>query len=69
MRTITAFSTIVLLWVAIGVAAATRRGYFGSSETNCSTLGSTVVTSFVGPLNHVGLDPSIECPSVPQPSE
>lgn len=69
MRTITAFSVIVLLWSAIGVAAAAQRGYFGSSDTNCSTLGSTVVTIFVGPLNYVGLNPIIECPSVPQPSE
>lgn len=69
MRTITVLSAVVLLWAAIGVAAAAQRGYFSSAETNCSTLGSTVVTIFVGPLNYVGVNPIIECPPVPQPSE
>lgn len=69
MRLTITFVVIVLLWSAIGVAAAAQRGYFGSAETNCSTLGSTVVTIFVGPLNYLGVNPTIECPPVPRPSE
>lgn len=60
---------LVLLWSVIGLVAAFQRGYFDSADTNCSTLGSTAVTVFVGPLNYVGVNPTVECPSVPRPSE
>ena len=69
MRTSITLSVLVLIWLAIGVAAAVQRGYFSTSEASCSSLGSTVVTIFVGPLNYVGVNPTIECPSVPEPSE
>ena len=69
MRLTITFAVVVLLWLAIGVAASVQRGYFSSAETNCSTLGSTVVTFFVGPLNYFGVNPTVECPPVPQPSE
>ncbi len=69
MRTSITLSVLVLIWLAIGVAAAAQRGYFSTSEASCSSLGSTVVTVFVGPLNYIGVNPIIECPSVPEPSE
>lgn len=69
MRISIVLSVLVLLWLVIGLVAAFQRGYFGSADTNCSTLGSTAVTVFVGPLNYVGVNPTVECPSVPQPSE
>lgn len=69
MRTSITLSVLVLIWLVIGVAAAAQRGYFSASEASCSSLGSTVVTIFVGPLNYFGVNPTIECPSVPEPSE
>ncbi|MBR8744923.1 hypothetical protein [Nocardiopsis sp. MG754419] len=69
MRISITLSILVLLWLAIGLVAAVQRGYFSSADTNCSTVGSTVVTVFVGPLNYVGVNPIVDCPSLPQPSE
>lgn len=69
MRTSITLSVLVLIWLAIGVAAAAQRGYFSTSEASCSSLGSTVVTVFVGPLNYIGVNPTVECPPIPEPSE
>ncbi|WP_017583627.1 hypothetical protein [Nocardiopsis valliformis] len=69
MRTSITLSVLVLIWLAIGVAAAVQRGYFSTSEASCSSLGSTVVTIFVGPLNYMGVNPIVECPPIPEPSE
>lgn len=69
MRTSVVLSVLVLIWLAIGVTAAAQRGYFSTSEASCSSLGSTVTTIFVGPLNYLGVNPTVECPSVPEPSE
>ncbi|MFV2196628.1 MULTISPECIES: hypothetical protein [unclassified Nocardiopsis] len=69
MRTSIVLSVLVVLWLVIGIFAAFQRGYFSAEETNCSSLGSTVVTIFVGPLNYFGVNPTVECPPVPQPSE
>ncbi len=69
MRTSSTFSVLVLVWLAIGVAAAVQRGYLSTSEVSCSSLGSVAVTVFVGPLNYVGVNPTIECPDLPEPSE
>lgn len=68
MRISIVLSVLVVLWLVIGVIAAFQRGYFSPADTNCSTLSSTVVTVFVGPLNYVGVNPTVECPTVPQPS-
>ena len=58
---------VVLVWLLIGVIAAFQRGYFGSSDPNCSRLATTAVTIIAGPLNYVGVDPKIGC-TTPQPS-
>jgi hypothetical protein len=60
---------VVLIWLAIGALAAGQRGYFGDSDEDCDTIGSTVVTIVAGPLNYVGVDPQINCEEVPEPSE
>ncbi|MBQ1082083.1 MULTISPECIES: hypothetical protein [unclassified Nocardiopsis] len=69
MRTSATLSVLVLVWLAIGVAAAAQRGDFSASEASCSSVGSVVVTIFVGPLNYVGVNPTVECPDLPEPSE
>nr|WP_156000064.1 hypothetical protein [Streptomonospora sp. PA3] len=59
------------MWLLIGLAAAIQRGYLSTDEANCASIGSTLVTIAAGPLNYIGVNPTIECPDVevPQPSE
>ena len=59
---------IVIVWLAIGVAAAFQRGYFGDNrDVNCKTTSDTVLTIVAGPLNYVGVNPKVKC-NIPQPS-
>jgi hypothetical protein len=60
---------VVLIWLVIGAIAAAQRGYFSQSDVNCNEAGSTIVTILVGPLNYIGVNPEVDCPSAPQPSE
>ena len=62
---------IVLLWLAIGVAAAWQRGYFGDDrDVSCKSTGDTVLTILAGPLNYFGVNPKVDCKvKVPQPSK
>lgn len=62
-------SVLIAIWLLIGVLAAGQRGYFSSAETNCAGVATVAVTVLVGPLNYVGLNPQIECPDLPEPSE
>ncbi len=60
---------IILLWLIIGAAAAGQRGYFGDQLT-CSQGATIALTIVSGPLNYLGLDPTISCaaPTPPKPS-
>lgn len=60
---------VVIIWLVIGAVAAAQRGYYSNSDQDCASIGSTLVTILVGPLNYVGVNPEVECPSVPEPSE
>ena len=60
---------LVLVWLVIGVIAAAQRGYFTGGEANCAKVSTIVVTVLAGPLNYVGVNPQIDCPELPQPSE
>ena len=61
-------STLVVIWLIIGLLAAFQRGYFTSADTNCAGVSTTIVTIVAGPLNYVGVNPKVDCPRVPQPS-
>ncbi|TMM29760.1 MAG: hypothetical protein E6F99_29585 [Actinobacteria bacterium] len=61
-------AVIVVIWLIIGVIAATQRGYLSSSSSNCAKASNTIVTIVAGPLNYVGVNPKIKC-DVPQPSK
>lgn len=61
-------SVLIAIWIIIGVIAAGQRGYYGSSISNCSAVGTILVTVVAGPLNYIGVDPKIGC-KVPQPSK
>ena len=58
---------ILFLWLIIGAAAAGQRGYFGAPNLGCTQGATMAVTIAAGPLNYVGLDPTISC-SAPKPS-
>jgi hypothetical protein len=60
---------LVVVWLVIGVVAAAQRGYLSSGDTSCAGIGTIVVTILAGPLNYLGVNPQIECPELPQPSE
>ncbi len=61
---------LLLLWLMIGAAAAGQRGYFSSPTLGCSQGATIALTIVAGPLNYVGLNPSIDCavPTLPRPS-
>ena len=60
---------IVVIWLIIGAIAAGQRGYFSSTDEDCDSIGSTLVTIVAGPLNYMGVNPEVECPEAPEPSE
>ena len=59
---------IVVIWLVIGALAAYQRNYFSSEPTNCAQITTVLLTVAVGPLNYLGVNPQVECPSLPQPS-
>ncbi len=60
-------SVLLVIWLIIGGAAAGQRGEYNGPIGSCSRAGTIAVTIFAGPLNYVGVNPSINC-TVPQPS-
>ena len=58
---------ILFIWLIIGAAAAGQRGYFNACNIGCTQAATIAVTIVAGPLNYVGLDPTISC-SAPKPS-
>jgi hypothetical protein len=60
---------VLVIWLVIGAIAAGQRGYFQDEDPNCADLGSTLVTIAAGPLNYIGVNPTVECPEAPEPSE
>ena len=63
-RTIT---IVLVIWLLIGLAAATQRNYFEGSDATCAKVGTTLVTIVAGPLNYIGANPKIDC-NAPEPS-
>ena len=61
-------SVILVVWLVIGALAAYQRNYFSSEPANCAQIGTVLLTVVAGPLNYVGLNPKVDCPSLPQPS-
>lgn len=68
MRKRIGIPVVVLIWFVIGAIAAAQRGYFSESDQGCNTIGTTLVTILVGPLNYIGVDPQVNCPEAPEPS-
>lgn len=62
-------STLVLVWLIIGVLAAFQRDYFSGDDADCGEVGTILVTVIAGPLNYIGVNPKVEDCETPQPSE
>jgi len=60
-------STLLAIWLIIGVVAAGQRGYYDGNIGNCTKASTIAVTILAGPLNYAGVNPNIHC-TVPQPS-
>lgn len=59
---------ILFIWLIIGAAAAGQRGYFGNGKNlGCSSGATIALTIAAGPLNYMGIDPSVAC-GWPKPS-
>jgi hypothetical protein len=54
---------VVVIWLIIGVIAASQRHYFSSSRVTCAKFGTVVVTVIAGPLNYLGANPKVHCPA------
>lgn len=68
-RTSSIGAFLLLAWLVIGAIAAAQRGYFASDDTSCASVTTIIVTVLAGPLNYVGVNPKVDCPELPQPSE
>ena len=62
-----AVAVVLVVWLAIGLAAAAQRNYFAGSDATCAKVGTTLVTIVAGPLNYIGANPKIDC-RAPRPS-
>lgn len=60
-------SMILIAWLIIGAAAAGQRGYFGDVPSSCSGGATIAATIITGPLNYLGVDPTVTC-NWPSPS-
>jgi hypothetical protein len=56
-------SIIIFIWLCVGAAAAGQRGYYTNSPLGfgCSGDATIGVTIAAGPLNYIGVRPSISC--------
>lgn len=69
MRSGIVLPLVLVVWLVIGAFAAGQRGYYDQSNADCGSIGTTLVTIVAGPLNYIGINPEIDCPEAPEPSE
>ncbi len=58
---------ILFVWLIIGAAAAGQRGDFSNMPSTCSSGATIAATIAIGPLNYLGVNPTITC-NWPSPS-
>jgi hypothetical protein len=60
---------ILFIWLIVGAAASGQRGYFSNVPSSCSSGATIAATMLLGPLNYLGVDPTITCDwPTPSPS-
>lgn len=63
-------SIVIVVWLVIGALASFQRGYFSDdSKTSCAEASTILVTVLAGPLNYVGVNPTIDDCKAPKPSK
>ncbi len=62
------FSTLVFVWLVVGVVAAFQRGYFTHMSQNCADFGTIALNVVAGPLNYTGVNPRLSNCVLPHPS-
>ncbi len=60
---------VLIVWLVIGAVAAGQRHEYTRPPANCNQAATIVVTIFAGPLNYLGVNPKINCHSLPRPSK
>ena len=60
-------STLVVIWLVVGVLAAFQRDYFANTDAECGDVGTILITVAAGPLNYFGANPKVDC-ETPEPS-
>jgi hypothetical protein len=60
-------TVIFIVWLIIGAIAGGQRHYYNESKASCAKAGTIAVTVIAGPLNYIGVNPKIICPT-PTPS-
>ncbi|MBF6328458.1 hypothetical protein IU452_07985 [Nocardia transvalensis] len=62
---------VVFVWLIAGVIAGAQRHYYNSVPTTCASAGTIAATIVAGPLNYLGMNPTVgSCHvDVPQPSQ
>lgn len=61
-------SLLVVVWLVIGAFAAFQRDYFEDDNTSCAKTSTVALTVVAGPLNYVGVNPTVEDCDLPEPS-
>jgi hypothetical protein len=54
---------VLIIWLIIGTVAAAQRHYFDSATTSCAKSSTIAVTVIAGPLNYIGVNPKVACPT------
>jgi hypothetical protein len=49
------------VWLIIGAISGGQRHYYGGSAESCANAGTIVATILAGPLNYLGVNPTIAC--------
>ena len=58
----------VVIWLVIGVLAAAQRGYVSGDVASYTKVSTLTITVVAGPLNYLGVNPTISC-KTPPPSK
>lgn len=56
-------SVVLVIWLVIGAIAGAQRHYYTSAHASCAGASTIVVTVLAGPLNYVGANPKVKCPT------
>lgn len=56
-------AVVLVIWLIIGAIAAGQRHYFSSDSATCAKTSTVLVTVIAGPLNYVGVNPKVSCPT------